>query len=456
MNISKFDDIVVLAAIIRPGTADAGTIDHYIDRKAGVEEVTCIDDSLKEVLASGMGFPIFQEDVMKMAQVYAGFTLAEADKLRRAVAKKKPKEMVKVKKMFQDKSVLLGRDSKRTDEVFAYIEFFSSYGFCRAHSTAYSKIAVQQMWLKHNYPVQYMSELLNGELDSNEPKIEEYVNECRILGHNVVPPLAEADCDPFCAPDGEGGVRIGLAFIKGVSVNAAKGLSEAVSKAEGPGFSGWAHLMDSSKLHSNAVEAMIRAGAFDHMGASRDLLSARYKAVSVVAKKIREQRKKVEAGVKVKKFTPVEEMVAAEANAREAYPATDKEDELRLEKELLGAFVSESPCDQFREETRDWTNHTVRDFVDGEQIGHGDHGVLACVVRKAEHIIAKKGKNLGRKMLFLTLADGCHDMEIACFPDQYEALPPIDEGAVYLFTIERYKSKDSVKDARRLSKEVVN
>ena len=448
MNMTCFEDVVYMAAIIRPGTADAGTIKHFMDRRSGVEKTEYIDASLEDTLAKGMGYPIFQEDVMKMVQVYAGFTLAEADKLRRAVAKKKPKEMIKVKKLFMDKSQMMGRDMKKSEEVFEYIEYFSAYGFNASHATSYSKITMQCAHLKHYYPVEYMCELLNGELESNEPKTEEYLNECRVMGMKILPPLAGPGGSAMFAPDGQGNLRFGLAFIKGVSVAAAEEAVRATSSAPGWLFCDWLPLSKGA-LRSNAIEAIILAGAFSHLGIPRNVQLARYQAVAAIVKKIKDQRKRKDEGVKVKVETSIDEARFAEENAIAA-PMT-AEEVLKKEYELCGAYVTHSPTEPFLAMVDGMDAVSLYDLEEGYV---GDKvKAMALLSRRMEHIITKKGKNHNRKMLFLTLADGPYTIEAPVFPDSLELMPDLEEGAVYLFDIERKKGKCNVTAALRLSSE---
>src|ERR687898_794894 len=270
MRCDRFDDLVASNALLRPGPLDAGMHTVFIRRKLGQEKVTYPHPSLREILEPTYGVITYQEQVMRIANVLAGFSLAEADVLRKAVGKKDPELIRQQLGRFCERAVALGHPKKLVDDLAAQIETFGRYGFNKSHSVAYSVLSYQTAWLKAHYAAEFMAALLSSEIGSTD-KVVQYINEARSLGLEILPPDVNESGFKFTVV-GERRVRFGLGAIRNVGWGAIESIIAA--RREGP-FTGVADLVERIDLrlcNKRVLESLVAAGACDSLGGHRKQL----------------------------------------------------------------------------------------------------------------------------------------------------------------------------------------
>src|SRR5690242_15582101 len=264
MKCDRFDDLVASNALLRPGPLDAGMHTVFIRRKLGLERVTYPHPSLQEVLAPTYGVITYQEQVMRIANVLAGFTLAEADVLRKAVGKKDADLIKKELGKFCERAMALGHPKKLVDDLAAQIETFGRYGFNKSHSVAYSVLSYQTAWLKAHYPAEFMAALLSSEI-GNTDKVVQYINEARELDLEVLAPDVNESGFKFTVV-GDSRIRFGLGAIKNVGAGAIESI--LVGRTSGGSYASLVDLCDRIDLrlcNKRVLESLIDAGACDSL-----------------------------------------------------------------------------------------------------------------------------------------------------------------------------------------------
>lgn len=450
MGIRTFFDVVAMNAIIRPGTMDAGQTDHFINRRHGDEEAKPLHPAIQHLLIETEQIIVYQEQAMQIAQVFAGFSLAEADNLRKAIGKKIPEKMAKMKELFLKKAVEEQHHTKEEAElVFSNIETAARYSFNKSHAAAYGKITFQAEWLKSHYTTEFMCELLNGEYGgSGESSVGQYVEEARYLGIEIIPPSVHTS-NAFFEIRGPKCIEFGLAFVKNVSIAAVN----EILKARKAGFKSFAEFLvstDFKALNSKAVSSLINAGAFDSFGSCRDELLERHMKMRLLINKHKQQQKRKEDGVKLRSELEMQEIRDAEHEPVEVFERRNEEKKLDIEFRETGAYLSDSPMAPFEHEIRENTNTDVADILDGYC-----HKKTVCiagmVTEKKEHVI-KKGKYQGQEMAFLTVTKDQRSMDVLVFSEMYVKLKDVlNTGKVYLFYGTLKDGSLIVTDAKLLS-----
>ncbi len=278
-----FEDIIALVALYRPGPLQSGMVDNFINRKHGREELAFPDpqyqhELLRPILEPTYGVILYQEQVMQIAQALAGYSLGSADLLRRAMGKKKPEEMAKQRAHFEQGAINNGIDGDLAIRIFDLVEKFAGYGFNKSHSAAYAMIAYQTAWLKVHYPAEFMAAVLSGDMAKTD-KIVTYVNECRNMGIEILPPDVNKSQNHFVAETPKS-VRYGLGAVKGIG---ASGIREILAERARDGeFMGLHDFCVRCTPKKTLAEAAIRSGALDGLGPHRASIMATYpKAISV-------------------------------------------------------------------------------------------------------------------------------------------------------------------------------
>jgi DNA polymerase III subunit alpha len=354
---TSFDDVAALVALYRPGPMAANMHRDYADRKNGRQPVTYAHPDLEEILADTYGLMIYQESVMRVAQKFAGYTLAEADNLRKACGKKIRALIQAEREKFVAGCVTEGYGEELGTSLFDIIEPFADYAFNKSHSYGYGFIAYQTAWLKAHYPVEYFASLLTSVKD-NKDKTAIYLGECRSMGIEVQVPdvnrsLAEFTPD-FTAGEGDigtsgdspGAITFGLAAVRNVG-EALVGLIVAEREVSGPfvDFYDFCQRVDPQVLNKRTIESLIKAGAFDSMGHARQGL---FLAFEEIVDRTLERRREHDAGV-MSLFATLEEQADGQttgfADTRLPIPDTEFDKSLRLafEKEMLGLYISDHP-----------------------------------------------------------------------------------------------------------------
>lgn len=404
----NFQDIIASNALYRPGPLESGMTEDYIKRKHGEQpvEYPYEDQDLKEVLEETYGLPIYQEQIMKMAQILAGFSLGQADKLRKAMGKKKESVMAEMKQKFIEGCMENGIEKREATDLFSDIEKFSRYGFNKAHSTAYAYISYWTAWLKANYPAEYMASLLTS-VSGNEDKVRKYVSECEEMGHEVLPPDIN-ESDAGFTPISDGKIRFGLGAIKYVGTDTVKEITKSRRKnGSFESFFGLCRRVSSSALNSEALESLIKVGALYQFGTRKYLLSKLNEGLevnSLMAGK---------GNTGQKSFFDEGDSLTNETKPREEMEEFPKSKLLRFEKEFLGLFISGDPLEDYRPDLNLLTTCSL------DEASPDSRGDSFWLGGRISNLSKTKTKN-GDPMAFMTLNNGKSEREFIIFPGIYE------------------------------------
>ncbi|MCI0530269.1 MAG: DNA polymerase III subunit alpha, partial [Nitrospira sp.] len=266
----RFEDLIAILALYRPGPIGSGMVDEFIKRKRGSIPIKYEVPQLEDILKETYGVIVYQEQVMKIANVLAGFSLQEADLLRRAMGKKLPEEMEKQKEKFIQGAKQNSIPHKKAEKIFDQMAYFAGYGFNKSHSAAYALITYQTAHLKAHHPLEFMTALLTSEM-GNEDKIVRYIGECRTMGIKILPPdVNESDMNFTVVPEG---IRFGLAAVKNVGSSAIEAIVAARSeKGRFTALFDFCIKVDLRKVNRRVIEGLIKSGAFDSLKCKRSLL----------------------------------------------------------------------------------------------------------------------------------------------------------------------------------------
>ena len=358
-----FEDIIALVALFRPGPLQSGMVENFIDRKHGREVVSYPDPQyqhewLKPILEPTYGIILYQEQVMQIAQELAGYTLGGADLLRRAMGKKKPEEMAKQRSVFEDGAKEKGVNPDLAMRIFDLVEKFAGYGFNKSHSAAYALVSYQTAWLKTHYPAEFMAAVMSSEID-NTDKLLSLRDECRRMGLNVRAPNIAEGLNHFSVnQDGE--IVYGLGGIKGLGEGPIDDLMVARSEEPISDLFDLCTRTDPKKVNRRALEAMIKSGGLDCLGAPRwVLLSALDDALRAAEQSA--DNKAAGMGDLFGDVVPAATGGDPYKDHRRARAWTLR-DVLAGEKESLGSFFSGHPMDEFRTEIRKFAPRSIREL----------------------------------------------------------------------------------------------
>ncbi|MEN9845211.1 MAG: polymerase alpha subunit [Pseudomonadota bacterium] len=336
---SCFDDIVAILALYRPGPLDAGMVDHYIERKHGREPISYLHPLMKDILMDTYGVILYQEQIMQLARALSGYSLGEADLLRKAMGKKNPEEMAKQKTRFVTGAVEKGISPKLADEIFQQMETFARYGFNRSHTAAYALVSFQTAYLKAHYGVEFMAALMTHDMEDTDKTFKNF-NECRKQGIAVLPPNINESLASFTVRQGK--ILFGLEAVKGTGQKAVEAILRA--KQDGP-FKDLEDLIsrvDLNSVNKRVFENMIKSGGFDFSKVSRREMSERLEDLL----KVYASRKDVDPN-QMSLFGPAtpKPVVGRRAISVPEWPINQK---LSFEREALGFYISGHPLEKFK------------------------------------------------------------------------------------------------------------
>jgi DNA polymerase-3 subunit alpha len=412
----RFEDVMALVALYRPGPLNNGLHTRYAERKHGREKVTYPHPTLEPVLRDTYGVMVYQEQVMQTAQVFAGFSMGEADTLRKAIGKKRLEVLMPFKERFVDGAIAMGHEPRLAAEMFEMIIPFADYGFPAAHACAYGLIAYQTAYLMAHHPVEYMSAILTSVKDDKDRK-PFYLYACRGLGIQVLPPdVNGSEMDFAPAPEGVRAIRYGLSAVRNVGEAAVEAILEArAAKGAFTSFGDFCRKVAPGVLTKRVVESLALAGAFDSLGLSRRGLCENQDKVSgpILAER------KAEAAGQFSLFGGEGSVNEIDETVLES-EEFDKRNLLRLEKEMLGQFVTDHPLLGVAESLSALSSHEIGDL---EMQGDGDlvtvGGIIGAVARK----YTKRGEPYAQFRLE-GLSAG---VDVVAFPSVYEAAPDLIE-----------------------------
>ncbi|MGH2306069.1 DNA polymerase III subunit alpha [Campylobacter taeniopygiae] len=347
----RFEDLIAVLALYRPGPMESGMLDDFIDRKHGLKDIKYPFDTLKEVLEPTYGVIVYQEQVMQIVQIIGGFSLGGADVVRRAMGKKDPEKMKKLKDEFADGAEKQGYNRKEAEDLWELILKFAGYGFNKSHSAAYALITFQTAYLKTYYPSEFMAALLTSE-ENNVTKIAVYIDEMKKMNIKLLPPSINKAIREFSAieqEDGSDAIVYGLGAIKSVGIPAVENLLEARESGEFKDINDFLGKIEPAKINKRALESLIKAGAFDEFGYTRKCLFDNLENLSEGSRKMAEVRKNAASSL----FGEDELSSGLQANFIVKNDEFEIMEKLDFEKEILGIYVSGHPLDRFYEEFRD-------------------------------------------------------------------------------------------------------
>jgi DNA polymerase-3 subunit alpha len=409
----SFDDLVALVALYRPGPLQSGMVDDFISRKHGGRDqpIDYLHPDLEPVLRSTYGVILYQEQVMQIAQRLAGYSLGEADLLRRAMGKKKPEEMAKQRSTFTERAAERGTDRARATYIFDLMEKFAGYGFNKSHSAAYAVLTYQTAWLKANHPAAFMAAVMTTEMGDTDALVVQR-RECLSMDIAVLPPDINRSAYPF-EVEGGAGIRYGLGAIKGVGQGAAEHVV-AVRTEGGPfrSLQDFCARAGGQKLGRRPVEALIKAGAFDALGPNRPSLLAALPAAMGAAEQ-------AAAAASVGQEDLFGAPAATSAGPDEVPAVADWGwgRKLQAERESLGLYLSGHPFDQYRTDQPFICTSSIealvveRPAVTGEYRGPGREVVIAGLVAS----VRKRGTRTS-----IELDDGTGTLEVGFFQETYD------------------------------------
>jgi len=406
-----FEDMIALVALFRPGPLQSGMVDNFIDRKHGREEISYPDvqwqhESLKPVLEPTYGIILYQEQVMQIAQVLAGYTLGGADMLRRAMGKKKPEEMAKQRSVFEEGAIKNGVDGELSMKIFDLVEKFAGYGFNKSHSAAYALVSYQTLWLKAHYPAEFMAAVMTADMDNTE-KVVGLVDECWRMGLKVLPPDINSGLYHFHVND-EGEIVYGIGAIKGVGEGPIEAIIEARQK--GGIFKEIFDLcarVDLKKINRRVMEKLIMAGAFDHLGPHRAALMSSLED----ALKAADQHAKAEAIGQTDMFGVLAEAPEQVESSYASVPKWPDQVVLDGERETLGLYLTGHPITRYLSEIERYTNGLR--LKDVNPTPRGQVTTVVGLVLSAKVITTKRGNRIG----ICTLDDRSGRLDIMLFSD---------------------------------------
>jgi DNA polymerase-3 subunit alpha len=420
------EELTQLNALFRPGPMNM--IDDFIERKWGRRKVEFLLPELEGILKDSLGVMVYQEQVMRIAQVLASFSLGEADLLRRAMGKKDQKAMAKMRDRFMTGAEKLGHRKAALEELFEQMAKFSEYGFNKSHSAAYAWVAYQTAYLKTHYPVEFMAALLTSET-SKPDSVVKYIGECREMGIRVEPPDVQVSGAQFTPQVTSGGeaIRFGLAAVKNVGGNAIESIKGARAEVGGRFKTFWefCEKVDLRLMNKRVIESLIKAGALDSLGTRGQLSNAIDKAMERAQKTQRDAEQGQSGLFGLFDETPTR---GHDADALPASPEWEESVRLANEKEVLGFFVSGHPLDKYAEKLRNLAGViTVAEALErkpperrwGGQQDPADEIQVAGVL---VGIVAKKSKKDQRLYGQGSLEDATGKMELICFARDYEKL----------------------------------
>ncbi len=404
----RFDEITALVALYRPGPMGSGMVDDFVERKHGRRKVEYLLPELEPILKETYGVILYQEQAMKIAGALAGFSMADADGLRKAMGKKLADVMAKQKEKFVTGAEKNHISTDKAATIFDLIEKFSGYGFNKSHSAAYALIAFQTAYLKAHFPVEFMAALLTSEMHSTDGVVK-FIGECRDHGIPVLPPDINESGKTFTVAGS--GIRFGLVAVKNVGEGAIDAIVEARNQGKFGSLFEFCERVDLRKVNRRVLEGLIQCGAFDSTGARRSQLIAILDDALDHGQRVQKERIDPQMGL----FDNADQDLAAlNIPPLPDIAEWDSNQKLAFEKESLGFYISGHPLARFRDTLEKFTNAdslTIREKADGEAVRIGG------LVGHVKTIQTKKKEIMG----FVTLEDLNGSIEATVFSSVFAA-----------------------------------
>jgi len=441
MKPELFTDIIALVALYRPGPLGSGTIDSFIRRKHGTEEIENILPEMNDILRETYGVIVYQEQVMKLANLLGGFSMAEADGLRKAMGKKKLEAMESNRESFVEGAKKKGIDERKADKVFSLMLEFGKYGFNKSHSAAYALISYRTAYLKAHYPHEFMASILTSEM-GNTDKVVFYLNECREMGIEAKPPDINL-CSADFTVDG-GSIVFGLAAVKNVGLNAVKEVVRA--REAGEAFKSPADFMkrvDTRTVNRRALESLVKCGAFDSLYLNR---AALFNSLDNLMEEAASKRDEASVG-QANMFGDIESDEDLMKRLVASSPEWKEHARLQYEKETVGFYITGHPLEPYQHEIKRLATHTASDIQDVS----GRQEVKLCgIVSSLRTQKTKKNKLMG----YVAVEDLSGFANVIVWPELLEKSVGILEGREPFFI--RGKVDEGNNDKKIIADEIMS
>ncbi len=418
---TRLEDLTALNALYRPGPIQGGMVDDFIDRKHGRKAVSYDLPVLKEILEETYGVIVYQEQVMQISNRLAGYSLGEADILRRAMGKKKAEEMAAQRERFLRGALEKGHPQKKAEKIFDLMEQFAGYGFNKSHSAAYAFLAYVTAYLKAHYPTEFMAGLLTSET-GNVVKVVKYIAECKDMGITVMPPDVNSSDWNF-TPAGDA-IRFGLGAVKNLGQSAVEPIRKAREETGAFGsLYQFCEAVDMASINRRMIESLIKAGAMDTLAGTRTQKFAIVEGAMESGQRAWKDRLSGQGGLFGDMFTAVPEREQPLPNV----PEWTGREKLQGEKEMLGFYVTGHPLDHYRDKVADLATHNSSSL---EGLSKGNEVALCGVLTT----IQKKRNREQKPWAALQLEDLQGSVELLVFTTQYERLAPmlVEDQAVLI------------------------
>ena len=405
----RFEDIIAIIALYRPGPMDL--IPDFIKRKQGKVPISYELPELEPILKDTYGVIVYQEQVMAIANKMAGFSLGQADILRRAMGKKKPEEMEKLRVKFLEGATLKKIPEKKAEKLYELIQKFAGYGFNKSHAAAYAVVCYQTAYLKAHYPTEFMAALMTTDM-GNQDKLVGYFTECRDLGIKVLGPDVNVSRTQFAVADGA--IRFGLAAIKNVGEGAVESVL-AVRTQSGPfrSFFDFCRRVDLHKVNKRMLEGLIKAGAFDSTGAKRSQLMAVLDQAVEDGAAAQRERDLGQTSIFGDEFAGSDHSAPMTTPPLPSIAEWDQTQRLKYERELTGFYITAHPLTRYETMLTALSGTTtvgLRDCPDGGEVK------MCGVIASVKSMLTKKGD----RMAYLTVEDLQGTAEVIVFPDLFK------------------------------------
>ncbi len=435
LRCDTFNDLVATNALVRPGPLDSGMHNVYIRRKCGQEDTSFPHPDLREVLGHTFGVILYQEQVMRIANVLAGFSLAEADVLRKAVGKKDSELIERELERFVERCAERGYDRTVVKEIASQIKTFGRYGFNKSHSVAYSIISFQTAWLKAHYPAEFLAALLSSEIGDTD-KVVAYISEAREMGIRVLPPSVNESGWKFTVT-GDKEIRFGLGAIRHAGRAAIDSIIEARdSDGTFASLADFCERVDLRTCNKRVFESLIAAGALDQLGGHRAQLNAGLESALAEAQLRQAERSAGQASLFGEE--PQDRHTSGSQDLPEV-PSWSEAERLANEKNVIGFFISGHPLDRYREEVQILSSRTTATLSTWSE-----HQVtVAAVVTAVKRRVSKK---TGSEYARLTLEDFHGTAEALVFPETWSNLSDTIVADSALLLTGSYSARDRGED----------
>ncbi|RCW52309.1 DNA polymerase III subunit alpha [Halanaerobium sp. ST460_2HS_T2] len=411
MKPEKFNDLIAMLALGRPGPLGSNIVDDFIAIRHGEKKAEYLHPKLKPILEETFGMILYQEQVMEIASSLAGYSMGEADLLRRGMGKKKLELVAAEREKFVKGAVERGVEENTAQEIFDQMEYFAGYGFNKSHSTAYAFLAYQTAYLKYHYSEEFMAALFSSVM-GNQDKIADYIKASREIGLKILAPDINRSYHDFTAED-EDKIRYGLKAIKNVGSAAIQALVKARKEREFTSLIDFLKRVDISAINVQTLEAFIKAGVFDQIAVSRASLLLNYEDLYNKYNNLAKHRAQGQQSF-AELFEDQNDFMEEDLNYTEV-EELKTEIILEQEKEFLGIYLSAHPLDQYQEKLKHLKTYSVNQVLKASE---GQKILTAAYLTNYKEHITKRNN----KMAFLTVSDQDEKIEVIVFSDLFRKI----------------------------------